>query len=568
MPRILPRRAAALRSDASALALGALMLCALPDAVAAETDLTGTLLGNVTAYIPPQCYTETVDAKGEAHNPCFACHVASRAPHYINDGDLQLSYAFPGPALKNPWTNLFVDRSAAVAATDPAEIAAWVRQDNYFDAAGDIVLAGKLAHPPAGWDADHDGVWAGYVPDIRFHFDDEGFDRAPDGGLTGWRAFAYLPLPGTFWPANGSTDDVMIRLPAAYREAADGTPDLAIYKLNLAIVEALMKRQDVPIPATDEVALGVDLDRDGNLGTAVQVTFDWAPRIGRDMSYVGRAGALQQAGEAPLAAGLYPLGTEFAHTVRYLDPTPEGGVSLSPRLKELRYMVKSRWQTYFDRQEGALAEEKEAFDYPDRTAMFFGDVETGISNGTGWRLQGFIEDAAGALRPQSFEETVFCMGCHGGVGANDDDTFAFPRKLGAEAPQGGWSHWSQTGGLRGVPELVRADGEPEYAHYLRVNGAGDEFRSNAELIAKWLDASGALEADKAAQFRDDVSQLLYPSPERALQLDAAYREIVREQSFTRGRNATILPQDGHVHREVEQDEPTGVETVEAPWYRR
>ena len=51
-----------------------------------------------------------------------------------------------------------------------------------------------------------------------FDFDDEGFDHAPDGTPTGWRAFAYMPLPSTFWPANGSTDDVLIRLPEAYRE--------------------------------------------------------------------------------------------------------------------------------------------------------------------------------------------------------------------------------------------------------------------------------------------------------------------------------------------------------------
>lgn len=539
---------------------------AVAGAAGAETDITGTALTNMTPYIPPQCYTETVDAAGGVHNPCYTCHVRSRAPHYINDQDLQLSYAFPGPALKNPWTNLFVDRSATVAATDPAEILAYIRQDNYADAEG-IILARKLAAPPPEWDADKDGAWAGFIPDAQFRFDDEGFDLAPDGSLTGWRAFAYLPLPGTFWPANGSTDDVMIRLPAAYRQAADGRPDRAIYKVNLAIAEALIKRADIAIDPTDEAALGVDLDHDGTRGTATHVAFDWAPRAGRTMSWVGAAKALQEAGDAPLAAGLYPLGTEFLHTVRYLDPVP-GGIALSPRIKELRYMQKTRWQSYFDRQEGALAEAKERAAFPDRIALLFGDVETGISNGTGWRLQGFIEDAAGDLRPQSFEETVFCIGCHGGVGVNDDDTFAFPRKLGQGAFQDGWSHWSQGSGLRGVGEMIRADGEAEYAHYLRVNGAGDEFRGNAELIAAWLDGEGALDPGKAAEFHDDVAALLYPSADRALALDAAYRMIVRDQSFVRGRDATILPQDGNVHRVVDQDEPTGVDAPEEPWYAR
>ncbi|PTM75556.1 hypothetical protein [Cereibacter johrii] len=531
---------------------------------AGAVDLLRATLSNPTAYIPPQCYTKTEDAAGRAHNPCQTCHTRSRAPHYINDQDLQLSFAFPAPALKNPWSNLFVDRRAAVAATDPEELRAWVAQDNYRGPDGRPALAAKLARPPADWDANGDGRWSGYVPDAWFDFDDEGFDRAPDGNLSGWRAFAYQPLPGTFWPANGSTDDVMIRLPAAYREDAAGRPDRRIYALNLAVTEALIRRADVPIAPTDEAALGVDLDRDGRLGTAVRVAFAFAPLQGVTMRWVGRAGSLA-ASEAPLAAGLYPLGTEFLHSVRYLDPRPEG-VGMAPRMKELRYMKKTRWLSYFDRMDGALAEAKERHDFPDRIALFFGDAETGISNGSGWRLQGFIEDAAGELRPQSFEETVFCMGCHGGIGVNDDDTLAFPRKLGADAFRGGWYHWTQKG-LSGTPDLIRADGEGDYVHYLRTNGAGDEFRSNAELIRAWLGDGGLSEA-RAEAIRADVAPLLLPSPERALALNAAYREIVREQSFTRGRDATIEPQDATVWREVDQDHPTGLAEAAEPWYPR
>lgn len=541
--------------------LAALVLGALP---AAALDLGDTVLGNPTAYIPPQCYTKTLDAGGQAHNPCQTCHVRSRAPHYGNDQDLQTEYSFPGPALTNPWTNLFVDRSAAVAAVAPEEILSYVRQDNYRDAEGRVILAERLDPPPADWDVNGDGRWNGYVPDAGFAFDDEGFDHTPDGAMTGWRAFAYQPLPGTFWPTNGSTDDVLIRLPAAYREATDGTPDRAIYKLNLATVEALIKRADVAIERTDEAALGVDLDRDGKLGTATRIAFHWAPKEGRDMAWLGLAGSLPRS-QTPLAAGLYPLGTEFLHSVRYLDPTGDG-IAMAPRIKELRYMRKTRWLSYFDRMDGALAEAKERHDFPDRIALFFGDAEAGITNGTGWRLQGFIEDAAGDLRPQSFEETVFCMGCHGGVGATGDDTFAFPRKLGADQFQGGWYHWTQSG-LYGVPDLLRADGRGEYAHYLRSNGAGDEFRGNAELINAWLDAQGELTPEAAQGFAHDIGQLLYPSKERALDLNAAYREIVREQSFVKGRDATIVPQT-NVWRAVEQGQPTGIDVPETPWYRR
>src|SRR3546814_2656900 len=78
-------------------------------------------------------------------------------------------------------------------------------------------------------------------------------------------------------PTNGSFDDVLVRLPAAFRERDDGTPDLQVYKTNLAITEALVRRQNVPIAATDERALDSDLDRDGQLGTATRIAYDWAP---------------------------------------------------------------------------------------------------------------------------------------------------------------------------------------------------------------------------------------------------------------------------------------------------
>ena len=64
--------------------------------------------------------------------------------------------------------------------------------------------------------------------------------------------------------------------------------------------------------------------------------------------------------------------------------------------------------------------------------------ERGVYNGQGWFYQGFIEARDGSLRPQDYEETAFCVGCHGGVGATTDGDAAFSRKLGAAAPAGGW----------------------------------------------------------------------------------------------------------------------------------
>ena len=302
-------------------------------------DLKSRILRNPFALIPPQCYTRTVDASAVVHNPCYICHVASAEPNYGDDGDLQTLYDFPDPALVNPWDNLSWT-GAAVAAMPRDEIVAYVAQDNSHDADG-LALAERLDLPPTAWDFDGDGVWSGYTPDVWFDFDAEGYDRNPEGERTGWRALAYAPLPGAFWPTNGSYGDVSIRLPAAFREDAAGREDWTLYAVNLAIVEALIKRRDVPIAPVDEVALGLDLDRDGGLGRADRVVYAFDSRAGETMRYAGRA----DAAGFHLAAGLFSEGTEFAHSLRYLSVGADGsrpgaaneGTALRPqdRLEDL-----------------------------------------------------------------------------------------------------------------------------------------------------------------------------------------------------------------------------------------
>jgi hypothetical protein len=107
---------------------------------------------------------------------------------------------------------------------------------------------------------------------------------------------------------------------------------------------------------------------------------------------------------------------------------------------------------------------------------------------------------------------------------------------------------------------VRADGRGEYATYLTENGAGDDFRENQEVLETFFDRSGALRPDMAARLKRDISQLLLPSPARALLLDKAYRAIVLAQSFTNGRDATVTPVRG-AHRELPPTpQATGVRT--------
>jgi hypothetical protein len=513
-------------------------------------------LHNVIAYIPPQCFTQTRGEDGKAKNPCYACHTRSQAPNVVDDADLQVTLKLPAPGEKNPWTNLLDPPIAHAPPMADADVLAYVRQSNYFDPDGGIALARAVAKLPAAWDGNGNHRWDGFVPDVAFALDADGFDRKPDGTPTGWRAFAYYPFLGTFFPTNGSADDVFIRLDAPYREDTPGHFDATVYEVNLAVVEALITRADVAIDPVDEAALGVDLDRDGRLGKAARVAFEGQGEKTK-MHFVGRAGQAEDKGGVPIAPGLYPVGTEFFHTVRYLDVGPGGTVVMAPRMKEVRYARKALWLSYAQIKQHTEYEASVTASSPLRTHGIEWYREQGVSNGQGWFYQGFIEDRDGSLRPQSLEESAFCEGCHGGVGATTDGTFAFPRKVKDPSAARGWFHWSQRG-LAGLPEPKRRDGQYEYTLYLQQAGAGDELRSNAEVTARFFDDRGGLKADAVTALHGDIGRLLLPTPARALDLDRAYLAVVHEQSFDRGRDA-VLAVSPNVRATTTPGEKTGIE---------
>jgi hypothetical protein len=533
------------------------------DAPPVPGGMQGRTPANRFAYIPPQCYTATRDAPGgPVYNPCFACHVHSTPPNFVDDGELQLRYALPGTAGRNPWRNLFAPPVARAPRLDDQAVLAYVRTSNYLDGAGANVLARRLAALPRAWDGQGDRRWDGFLPDAWFRFDDRGFDLAPGGERTGWRAFAYAPFPGAFFPTNGSMDDVLIRLDRPLREDAAGRPSDLVYTLNLAVVEALITRADVAIDPVDEAAVGADLDLDGKLGRASRVAFRAGPKGGTPMRYVGRARALEEAGQLSIAPGLYPLGTEFLHSVRYLDTTPAGEVRMAPRMKELRYAKKVRWLDPSDLRAHAAAEATEQAESADGVVEFLWQFDRGLYNGQGWLLQGFIEAADGSLRPQSYEESLTCVGCHGEIGATTDGMFAFARKLGAGAPARGWFHWTQHD-LHGVPEPRRRDGRYEYTAYLEATGNADDLRENTEVLARFFEGSAGerprLRPERAQALHADIATLLLPSAARALDLDRAYIALVREQAFTGGRDVMLAP-SRHVRAQVPVDEKTGVLT--------
>ncbi len=179
-------------------------------------------------------------------------------PNYVDDWDLQEHAAFGEYTKINRFTNLFKDRTSLVSQVSDEEILSYVRENNYMQK-GQILLANKLKSPPSQWDINNDGKWSGYTPDCYFNFDTDGLDKSPSGAYTGWRAFGYYPFLGTFWPTNGSTDDVLIRLPREFMQDANKKLDLQVYKLNLSIVESLIKQKNIAIDEVDENLYGIDL---------------------------------------------------------------------------------------------------------------------------------------------------------------------------------------------------------------------------------------------------------------------------------------------------------------------
>jgi hypothetical protein len=399
---------------------------------------------------------------------------------------------------------------------------------------------------------------------VHFQFDEQGFDVGPDGKTSGFRSYGFYSLPGMFLPTNGSMGDALIRLPEPFQQDARGHFDREVYSLNLAILEALIKREDVTIPEVDETRHGVDLDKNGKLEKTRTVRFDWDPLHGRTMSYVGRAQKEQLEGRIQAAAGLFPEGTEFLHSVRYLD-VEDGKVRMAARFKELRYARKETYLNYSDLEQIAQHEAKEDAQRPDSPRELFGDEARGIRNGLGWRYQAFIEDAEGKLRPQNYEELAYCVGCHSGLGITSDGIFSFARKLDGEARAYGWFHPSQEAARASIGEPQRKDGQGEYSLYLRQAQGADDMQANDEARARFFALDGAPNETAFRALAGDISALTIPSPARALALDKAYRVIVREQSYTRGRDATLTPVM-HVHRTLSEDQPTGIsEGIEPPW---
>ncbi len=481
----------------------------------AQVRAAGLEIANGEAVVPPACYTRTAGVA----NPCWTCHAEGIGPNEQVDWPLQAAYAFSDFARTNRWHNLFAERPAPDRGE--ADILDWIRTDNYTPLR--MALIGR-------------GDYPGYVPDLDLHRGVDGDGFARDG--SGWRAVRFKPFPGTFWPSNGSVGDVFVRLPAPFRADADGHASRAVYRANLAILEAAIAadpKAEVParrVEPVDERRAGHDLDGDGTYGVAHVIR-------SLPSHYIGGAA------DVPVERLLYPPGVEFLHPVRYLDPDAPG--HLATRLKELRYAIKRQAVDRWGRQR-AYAEELDA---KERGILprYTGDAEVGLRNDFGWQLQGFIEDAEGRLRVQTAEEQLYCMGCHTALSVTVDSTFSFARKVPGAA---GWA-MQDVEGMPDVPQAGHA--EPETLTWFRRVDGGDEFRSNAELRARfWPD--GALDEARVRRAAPggpgDMGDLILPSRARALALNRAYRALLPAQRFDLGRDTVLTPPE-NVHRRIDAE---------------
>lgn len=474
---------------------------------------------NREATVPSMCYTRT---DGVA-NPCWTCHTDSTSPNEQGDWELQEEYAFSNFAMTNRWTNLFRDRRRQMAGISDDQVLEYIRQDNYAPL---VRAMARIAHYP------------GYRPDLNFDagFDDDGFAR--DG--SGWRALRFKPFPGTFWPTNGSTDDVFLRLPAKFTQDARGNPSREIARVNYAILEAAIRANPaiaahrnaelaLQVEPIREAVAGIDLDGDGKLGVATVIR-------GLPARYAGAAS------EVPVERYEYPQDTEFLHSVRYVDPDAPG--MIARRMKELRYSRKVRQYDAWGVQRAYEREfnEKSEGVLPN----FAGGHEVGLLNSFGWQLQGFIEDAQGRLRVQTRQEHYFCMGCHSAIGVTVDQTFSLARKVPGKQ---GWRYQDITG-IADAPQAGHS--QPEILTYFQRVQGGDEFRANDEILARFFPGGELDEASvrRAAPGGDrDIAWLILPSRRRALDLNKAYLAIVREQSFAHGRD-TLLAPPANVHATI------------------
>jgi hypothetical protein len=483
---------------------------------------------NEDPAIPVQCWVETGYGTQNACKYCHTNYLANRGHgNAFPIGEDQLRYSFPTPGLNRvSWPNVLHPqriaerlKAAQVAIPQPqdAENLSYVRTDNWRAA-----YAAARAHGDDSWNntrnAGHalqlmpaldpnnlypydahnptDGGRHGYI-------DDKGFVRDAKDGYTGWRAINFFPY-AIFTPLTGSVSGIYIRLPRQFM-TENGEFSAVTYMHNLELLESNIKNRPT----------GFD-------------------------HYIG------DAREIRIKPGFYPVGTEFAHPLHYVDLAADGqrGTTLdgvvsaaqndyefpgtrSKRVKEIRYLYKWKDVSIDD-----IGENEEL------AGQVIGKPGQGwIDNKAGWILAASIEDRSGTLRPQTTEELLQCLGCHSSVGNTIDAVWSFQRKLpGLE----GWREMDYGAYDAARPDRTKlADykneqidkGELEY-FYHSVVGADLFGIMPAEIDAELRDYATAQDLKGALKLRHDLDVIFD---------DAALKITARDEreSILRERTAIM-----------------------------
>jgi hypothetical protein len=371
--------------------------------------------------IPAQCWIETSYG---TQNACLYCHTDYLAKIKHGNafplGEDQVLYSFPSPDLnKVLWRNTIFPQEIVrrlqqegIALPDREDVA-YVRRDNWQPA-----FAKARQGANAQWlnkESSEFVLFPALNPSHLFPYrekdptgsgthgfvDKDGFVRDEKATFTGWRAINFFPY-GIFTPLSGSVSGIYIRLPRSFR-TENGKFSRKIYEKNLDLLERNIKNRSY-----------------------------------KETHYFGDASKIK------VVSGFFPAGTEFAHPLHYVDLNADGEVGArldgvvdnktvtyefsgtrSRRIKEMRYMYK--WK------EVGINDIDEDAHYDD---FVIGHEGQGwVDNNVGWLLSAFIEDRRGNLRPQTTEELMQCIGCHGKVGNTVDSVWSLQRKLPAEA---GW----------------------------------------------------------------------------------------------------------------------------------
>jgi hypothetical protein len=381
---------------------------------------------NPDPAIPPQCWIETGYG---TQNACIYCHTNHLA--VIGHGNAlwlaedQILYSFDEPELNHVlWRNVIAPEEISArleqegVAIPDIDDTDYVRRDNWAPA-----FARARTGEGRNWmntdrPDDEFALFPALDPNHLFPYDaadptsggthgyvdPEGFVRNAEGHLTGWRSINFFPY-GIFTPLTGSVSGIYIRLPRIFMTEGD-VKSIEIYKANLDLLERNIKN-----------------------------------RLEGERHYFG------DASDVPVQRGFYPVGTQFAHPLHYVDlkadgqagPSVDGVVgnaattyefpgTRAKRLKEMRFMYKWRDVSLDD-----LAEAEDEDEEPE--TVIGREGQGWIENGGGWILAAFIEDRQGNLRTQTTEELMQCLGCHGNVGNTVDAVWSFQRRLPGDA---GW----------------------------------------------------------------------------------------------------------------------------------